>query len=237
MANLPGLSLAFEPNVGQVEDPRVQFVVHAGNANVSIGAAGADLAIAAGDGSVGVVQMQLVGADPNVVGQAQDEQSGVSDYLLGNDSSQWLTDVPNFGSVSFANVLPGVDVSYHGNDANALEYDFTIHPGSTPDQVQLNFSGADSQKIDDQGNLVLSTKAGDLTENAPTIYQQVDGQKQMVGGGFVLEATGRSASRWVRTTPAKTSSSTRSLSSRPLSSAATGVIPPRGTASILRATS
>ena len=46
-----------------------------------------------------VLSMQLVGASatPQVVGL--DQLPGTSNYLIGNDPSQWHTDIPNYGQV------------------------------------------------------------------------------------------------------------------------------------------
>jgi hypothetical protein len=53
--------------------------------------------------------------------------------------------------------------------------------------IQLTVQGADSVGTDGQGNLVLATPVGNLTEHAPVIYQDVNGVQQAVSGQFVVE--------------------------------------------------
>src|SRR5262249_24626912 len=43
--------------------------------------------------------MNFVGANPDVVAAGREELQSHSNYFIGNDSSKWLTDVPNFGQV------------------------------------------------------------------------------------------------------------------------------------------
>ena len=134
--------------------------------------------------------MQLVGASaaPQVVGQ--DQLPGVSNYLIGNDPSQWHTDIPNYAQVEEQSVYPGVDLVYYGNQQQ-LEYNFTVAPGADPGVIRMAFTGAESATLDDQGNLVLQTAGGPVVEQAPVLYQESGGVRQSVAGQFVLEGNGQ----------------------------------------------
>jgi hypothetical protein len=137
-----------------------------------------------------VVSMQLVGASatPQVVGL--DQLPGVSNYFIGNDPSQWHTDIPNYAQVDEQGVYPGVDLVYYGNQQQ-LEYNFTVAPGADPAVIRTTFTGAESATLDDQGNLVLQTAGGAVVEQAPVLYQESDGARQAVSGQFVLEGDGQ----------------------------------------------
>src|SRR5439155_9364091 len=47
--------------------------------------------------------------------------------------------------------------------------------------------GAISLSLDPRGNLVVHTDGGDLVEQAPVLYQMVNGVRQTVSGRYVLE--------------------------------------------------
>ena len=143
--------------------------------------------------------MQLVGSSiaPGVAGE--DPLPGTSNYLTGNDPSQWHTNVPNFARVQLQGVYPGVDLIYYGNQRQ-LEYDFTVAPGADPRTIRLAFQGADSMTLNAQGDLVLHTAAGDVVEHAPVLYQEIGGVRQSVSGRYVLTRTVNSALRWGPTT-------------------------------------
>ena len=129
---------------------------------------------------------KVVGANPASRAVGLDKQAGVSNYLIGNDPSQWHTDVPNYGKVSYEGVYRGIDLVYHGNQKQ-LEYDFVVAPGADPRTIRLAFDGIRSASLDRAGNLVLHTSGGDVIEQAPVVYQEINGRHQAVAGRYVLQ--------------------------------------------------
>ena len=67
----------------------------------------------------------------------------MSNYLIGNDPSQWHSSIPNYAGVFYDNVYPGVQLVYYGNSQRRLEYDFVVSPGADPREIQLEFAGVD----------------------------------------------------------------------------------------------
>jgi hypothetical protein len=78
-----------------------------------------------------LLRMKLVGANPNPKFVGMEELPGKSNYFIGNDPQKWRTNVPNYAKVKYANVYPGVDLVYYGNQGQ-LEYDFVVQPGWDP---------------------------------------------------------------------------------------------------------
>ena len=179
--------LAFEANWGQV-DPAARFIARGAGYNLFLTPTEAvfDVAPTAAGRAEAAVQMRLVGADTTAPVAGVDELPGKSNYLIGNDPSKWLTDVPNFASVQYRDVYQGVDLTYHASPDNNLEYDFTVAPGGDVAAIRMQFQGVTGLRLDGQGNLVLGTAAGDLTEKAPTVYQQDGSARQAVSARFVL---------------------------------------------------
>jgi hypothetical protein len=136
-----------------------------------------------------VLTMQLAGGSlvPRVVGLG--ELAARSNYLRGNDPSQWLVNVPEYASVAYQDVYPGIDLTYHGSGQH-LEYDFTVAPSADPGAIRLSFQGDTGREIDAQDDLVLHTTGGDVVEHAPVIYQEDGTTRQTISGGFVLGADG-----------------------------------------------
>jgi hypothetical protein len=131
--------------------------------------------------------MHVVGGQSNaqIVGSGQ--LSAKANYIIGNDPSKWHRGVPQYARVSYHDVYPGIDLTYHGQQ-NQLEFDFVVAPGSTPDPIKLSFSGASRIRTDAVGNLALSSSAGDLTLNKPVAYQERNGVRQLVDARFILKA-------------------------------------------------
>ena len=88
---------------------------------------------------------------------------GTSSYFRGGDFSKWRTGIPQFGKVQYRGVYPGIDVVYYGNQGT-LEYDFQIAPGADPSKIRIGYAGASHMRIDNRGDLILSTKTGDIVQ-------------------------------------------------------------------------
>ncbi len=60
-----------------------------------------------------------------------------------------------------------------------------LAPGADPHALTLSFEGADRLEIDPSGELVVHTAGRDLRMHKPLIYQEVEGVRRPIGGGYV----------------------------------------------------
>jgi YD repeat-containing protein len=137
-----------------------------------------------------VIHMQLVGSNPNAVAVGEDQLITKTNYFIGNDSSKWHTEVPNYGRVVYHDVYSGIDLSYHANSGRQLEYDFIVNPGADVGKIRLAVAGAQDVEVDGSGNLVVTTPSGKVTQHAPLVYQQVGGLQTQVAGKYVWGSNG-----------------------------------------------
>jgi hypothetical protein len=135
------------------------------------------------------LRMSLVGAarKPHVSGV--EELPGKANYFIGKDQSKWRTEVPTYARVHYREVYPGIDLVYYGNQRQ-LEYDFVVAPGADPSKIVLGFKGADKLEID-AGNLVLHVGGSEIRQHKPVIYQEIDGVRREIDGGYVLKGAKR----------------------------------------------
>src|SRR6185436_1443215 len=178
--------MAFEPNQGQA-DPAVKFLARGRGYGLFLAPTETVLVVAAtpsrrhGPESTAavdpvVVRMRLVGGDPAAVMTGLEPLASRSHYLLGPQAG-WRQSVPSFARVQYTGVYPGVSLVFYGN-GRELEYDFVVAPGADPGAVALVFEGADGVRVDESGDLLLATGAGDLRLRRPVIYQEADGRRQ-----------------------------------------------------------
>lgn len=134
------------------------------------------------------IRMTLVGSGPGRA-TGEDKLPGKVNYFIGNDSTKWHRDMPTFAKVRYQNVYAGIDVVYYGNQGR-LEYDFIVTPGADPGAISLSFTGA---KVDTErdGDLVLAMAGGSMSMHRPYIYQEIDGTKRPISGGYAKRADGR----------------------------------------------
>lgn len=142
------LPIAFEPNQGQT-DPQVNYLAHGAGYTLFLSESAATLTLQAGnDTSEGIaLRMQLLGASAAAESAAFVPTGGMSNYFIGNDQSQWHTNIPTYGKVEYQNVYPGVSLDYYGNQG-MLEYDFTVSPGISPGVIRFAIQGAQSVTLD-----------------------------------------------------------------------------------------
>ena len=180
------LPLAFEANHGQA-DTGTDFLARGDGYALALGPTGATLGLRhAGGGDV--LRLHVVGANPDAPAAGADELVTKTNYLIGDDPSQWRTNVPNYGKVTYDDVYPGIDLVYYGNQGQ-LEYDFVVAPGASPQVIQLSVEGAEGLRLNRRGDLVIHTAGGDVVQQAPVLYQEVGGVRRPVSGRFVLDGT------------------------------------------------
>jgi WD40 repeat protein len=195
--------LRFELNRGQI-DPQVRFLACSQSGDMFLTASEMVLRVREASSSrdtkpgncapseqahtttnSAVVRMQTVDANPNPRITGLDPLPGTTNYFIGNNPKQWHTNVPSYAKVKYENIYPGIDLIYYGNEGN-LEYDFNVAPGADTSRIVLSVEGADGVHIDDVGNLVLQTAVGDVSQHAPRIYQELNGTRQEIAGGYKL---------------------------------------------------
>jgi len=200
------LPLTFEANRGQT-DSQVKFLARSGRSTLFLTSSEALLVLTKAEARAKrekvplpkpdltppekvtrtVVRMKLVGANPEPRVEGRQELPGKVNYFIGNDPAKWRTNVPTYAKVQYTNVYPGVDLIYYGNQRQ-LEYDFVVRPGADPKAIALGFQGADRLEVDGQGDLVLHTAAGSIRQRKPVIYQEIDGARREIAGGYIIEA-------------------------------------------------
>jgi hypothetical protein len=137
-----------------------------------------------------VLRMAVVGAHPAPLVSGLEELPGKVNYFVGSDPARWRTNVPTYAKVHYREVYPGIDLVYYGNQRQ-LEYDFVVAPGADQRSIVLDFQGADRLEVNADGELVLHLAGGVLRQRKPVIYQEVNGIRREVAGGYVLQGANR----------------------------------------------
>lgn len=135
------------------------------------------------------VRIGFSGAHRPVSITGEDPMPGRANYFIGSDPSKWRTDVPMFRRVVAHDVYDGIDLVYYGAGDN-LEYDFVVHPGADPKQIQLSFRGTDRIEQDAAGDLVLHLAGGTIRQRLPVVYQQASGRRTRLRARYTQTGSG-----------------------------------------------
>ena len=122
--------LSFEPNQGQTA-AAVQFLSRGSGYALFLkpGEVVLNLGRRQPAPAVDTLCMSLIGANGEANGVGLAPQPGVVSYLIGNDPKNWRSGIPTYGKVNYAQIYPGVDLVFYGNQRQ-LEYDFVVAPGA-----------------------------------------------------------------------------------------------------------
>ena len=187
-ASIAELPLNFERNLGQAPE-QVQYLAHGPAYAIAITDQGAALTLGRGAPASEppqVVRLRVQGANHASTPTAEDPLPGRVNYFVGNDPSQWHTNIATYNKVRYAGVYPGIDLVYYGTQGK-LEYDFAVAPWAAPKRIGLSFEGARGLRVDDRGDLRIRTRDHEIAFQRPVAYQiDEQGQRAPVTASYRL---------------------------------------------------
>ena len=132
-----------------------------------------------------VFKLDFVDANRNVRPVGQEPTAAVISYFKG-PREEWTTGLPTYASLVYRDLWPGIDLVYTGTGSR-LKYTFLVQPGADLNQIKLAYRGASGVRINDEGQLKVSTPLGGFQEDKPYAYQEVEGQRLEVEAAYSLE--------------------------------------------------
>ena len=174
---------SFEPNQGQA-GAAVKFLARGKGCEIFLTTDEAMLVPRKAGAALGI---RLVGANPAPRVTGGDPLPGVSNYFIGADSGKWTTNVAHYAKVRYEQIYPGIDLLYYGSEKQGqLEHDFIVGPGADPGRIRMRFEGARNLRLDSNGDLLLSTPAGQVRQAKPVLYQEDAGERKQIAGRYLV---------------------------------------------------
>lgn len=187
LAKMAVLPASFISNQGQVSDAGVRYLLQGKNSTIYL----TDDALVFHMSTVKdtakktpIFKMTYAGAKKTIA-QGAAKLPGVANYLIGPDKNKWYTAIPTYAQVRYKGIYPGIDLVVWGS-RNRLKYEFQLAPGSNANAIQIDYSGIEGLRLDDKGNLHITTAAGEVIDYAPFAYQQINGQRVKVQVSYRL---------------------------------------------------
>ena len=134
------------------------------------------------------VRLEFVGANPAVALTGESRLQGHVNFLMGSDPRAWRTNLPAFAGVRYRDLYPGIDLVYAGA-GQSLKSEFILAPGADPSAIRMRYPGARAVRLEGEELLVVAA-GGELRERAPVLYQDMDGRRVTVAGGYRLDEDG-----------------------------------------------
>ena len=179
------LPLRFEPNDGQSTSD-AKFLAQGRGFSALFKESETDILLAHRLGADDLLRVTLPNASRTAAISAESRLPGTVNYFQGNQPQNWHTGLPTFERLRYAGVYAGIDMIYYGNQGR-MEFDFQVSPGADPKSIQMRLEGAQSVKLDHDGNLLVTLGGGHIAFKKPIIYQATEGKaKEPVAGSFKI---------------------------------------------------
>ncbi len=180
------LPLTFESNTGQA-DPRVKFISRGNGFTLYLSPAEATLDLQNGKARL---KMRLEGSRALARIRGDEKQPTRTNYFLGDSPKQWRADIPTWSKVRVDEIYSGIDLIYYGN-RESLEYDYILSPRANASSILMAFEGAEKIRLDENGDLVVTTAGGEVRHKKPFAYQEIDGVRREVAARYVVRGKHR----------------------------------------------
>ena len=155
------LPLSFIENKGQSPED-VRFMVRIEGPTVFFTPSEVVFSLSLGNNS-SAVHMAFENSSPGqIIGEEQ--LPGQANFFIGNDSTQWISDIPTFGAIRYKDLYPGVDLVFKGTEGY-LKHELDLDPGADLSGIILTYSGQDNLSLAEDGSLLIRTPAGNLTDS------------------------------------------------------------------------
>lgn len=131
------------------------------------------------------VDIDFVGANPNSKIEESEAISATKNYFLGH-CKEGIKGVKSYSELRFIDFYPQIDLVHYVKNG-VIEYDFILQPGANPNQIKFEIKGAENWSISEEGNLIITTTTGTITEKAPVVIQEdkIIPSKYTINGSIV----------------------------------------------------
>jgi hypothetical protein len=85
-----------------------------------------------------------------------------------------------YKKILYKNLYPDIDVEYTIPEKGGIKYTIILHPGADASKVKMEYTGdVNSISKNSDGNIIISTPAGDIIDHAPVSYYET-GNKTII---------------------------------------------------------
>ncbi len=130
--------------------------------------------------------MQFENANPNCTLKAEGSLEHYNNYFIGKNPEHWAKFVKSYETVRYEDLYPHTDMQIYFSPTG-IKYDIIIKKGGDYRSIKVNYQGVSSMRIKKNGNLIVKTSVGKIIEQAPIVYQIINGEKHYIKSAYLLK--------------------------------------------------
>jgi hypothetical protein len=116
-----------------------------------------------------------------ILPKAENLTGAYSNYFYGSEATKWLSNNPYYNKLIYHNIYDNIDLIYEIKE-NQLKYNFIVHPGGSPQSIQIQWNGLVTLENLPTGiKISVKSSALVLTDSPPIIYQLLPSQHSIEG--------------------------------------------------------
>ncbi len=96
-----------------------------------------------------------------------------------------IEQVRTFSEIVYREIYKGIDVRFYFYNS-ALKFEYIVHPGANPNQIQLEYSKDANLLLSEDGDLLLRTSLGIIRDSKPFTYYQGD-VEESIRSSFAID--------------------------------------------------
>lgn len=138
------------------------------------------------------MDLKLLNANKNATIIKSAPAPYVQNYYLAHQGLNGVT-AKSYNKVTYQNIYPNIDwvlyTSTNESGSENLKYDFVVHPGGNPKDIQLAYEGATNLGLEQDGSIIATTPLGTIKEHTPYsyTYKNTTDAPKKVASKFVLK--------------------------------------------------
>jgi len=178
------IQVSFIKNMGQIKTKDVSFYAKTFGGTIFVENNGALTYHLPGKDKEGVV-IKEVFTEKGIKAAGLEPSSTRVNYFKGKDKSNWKANIPCYKSISLGEIYKGIELTLkaHGNNVEKL---FTVLPKEDPGIIRIKVTGCKELKVNEKGELELTTEPGSVKFTKPLAYQNIGGKHKPVEAAYIV---------------------------------------------------
>lgn len=113
--------------------------------------------------------ISFVGCNKNVVIEGSGSAGDYYTYNNKSNAHQTIT-ATGFKKITYKNLYPFIDLIYTFDERGGFKYQFEVHPGGDPSEIQMKWNNKCGMILDASGNAIINSPVGPFTDHAPSSW-------------------------------------------------------------------
>jgi gliding motility-associated-like protein len=130
------------------------------------------------------IDIDFVNSNPKVGLITEEKSSDYDNYYNVPNKPEGVVMVHQYKQITYKNIYPNIDVvfSIPKDTLKTVEYNFVVHPKGKISDIQLKFSGAQTELVDNK--IRMSVRFGEMEETLPASWTEDGENKKEIAVGY-----------------------------------------------------